>query len=223
MNKWLLFLGELLECDDLYRREKHLKLVIDFIDKQQKAITGHYQKIIFKFLIIIQSHWFLTLGFLAYIFKMLNSKTIQNSLNFICYHTEMQGRTSKFCLDTLISESSLNWQNEIIFRSGLNPINNAKLNKLPTLMAQNQTTQSVNLKPKLEQTSDIYLVLITIALINFVISLMVILFLIKSNKKLNSKSADDRNCRELLFEKKDSDEYLRVDANIINHVKLYLN
>lgn len=216
----LLFLGEEAVCDDSSRREKHFKLVIDFIDKQQKAITSHYQKIILKFLIIIQSHWFLTLGFLAYIFKMLNSKTIQDTLNFFCYQTEVQGRTSKFCLGSLIADGSFSWQNEIISRAGLDPANNARLNKLPTLLAQNQTTTPLVERSKVVPTSDIYLVLITIALINFVVSLLVILFLVKSNKsKLPREEISDENCCEALLEKNESEEYLRVDAAIINHVR----
>lgn len=202
--------------DDNKDQERQFNLIIQFIDKQQKAITGLYQKILLKYFIIIQSHWFLTVAFLAYLLKMINPKHLNEVINFACYQTEIKSRNSKFCPASISAEATFRWQNEIIFRSGY-PVNQGNLNMLSTLLAQNQTIPK--LRSNIESNSDVYLLLISVALVNLIISLVVILFLARSHRK-SKKQCQLNEAKEKLLNGGEVEEYLRVDASIIQQVNI---
>ena len=174
-------------------------------EKPPKTIKRIYEKIVLKYLIVVQSHWMLTIGVLFYMLYIIREDTINNILKRICYESIVSTGRSQFCLSSLIKSNIFTWKNEIIFRAGY------------SIYTHNQTLPSLSTKSSYTSVA-VYLLLISVALINFFITLVVILVLFNSRKKNENSycnSEAESNC--LLTS---SDDYIRVDVTISNHVNI---
>ena len=174
-------------------------------EKPPKTIKRIYEKIVLKYLIVVQSHWMLTIGVLFYMLYIIREDTINNILKRICYESIVSTGRSQFCLSSLIKSNIFTWKNEIIFRAGY------------PIYTHNQTLPSLSTKSSYTSVA-VYLLLISVALINFFITLVIILVLFNSRKKNENSycnSEAESNC--LLTS---SDDYIRVDVTISNHVNI---
>lgn len=179
--------------------------VLNVTDKQRKSILNIYQKIIFKFFVIIQSHWLMTVGFLIYIFKVLNQGTLNSLLNHVCYRLEMTSKKSHLCFESFISENIIAWKNEIIFRSkhSMNAGGSA---------TKNQTLAIID---KVKSNGDIYLLLTSVAGLNFILSCLVVVYLVRSQRlRKDDMNTVVSNSNSLMMRKENSD-FLKIDKTTV--------
>ena len=199
--------------------------IIRFIEKQKKAIVHIYQKTLLKYFIVIQSHWILTACFLTYVFKILNDSRVKAFFNYLCYKTEMYSRSSHFCFQSIFNDNIFVWKSEIIYRS-LPTTTKRSFNKLSTILTSSNHRNVDDRVEKVSTNGDVYLLLTSIALINFVITLLIILLLIKSHlahkKKSNKVNQHEVDCGDSLVIKSHEQEYIRIDANLLDIVSQFI-
>ena len=156
---------------------------------------------------------------------------------------------SQICPSFLIKNSFFNWKNEILNRKmllittkkpSLN-LNRIQLNdvvdhNLKNMDHLNPLNQTSKLESKLSPIEDIYLLLLSVSMINFFISLIIPLVLIRSNRRskklIESSSFDENDSKQKFLTSDDSSNALDENddenggfiqeavVNFFKHIKL---
>lgn len=155
-------------------------------NKQQLELTEQYQTTIFKYFILIQSNLLISAGFIFYIIKIIGQYSIDKVFNQVCLDSIVNSTQRQSCP----RNTFFNWKNEISHRK-ISLLSNAK--KIENLfrnqvtyqssLFDNQTISAESLLNRQSPIEDIYLLLISVSLIIFFISLSVPLALIKQSKR----------------------------------------
>ena len=118
----------------------------------------------------------------------MNDISINRILNQNCLDSILSITKEKFCPAYLMRNDIFSWKNEIIFRRTSITVSSTK--ESPSLVALNSLTNDRNFssvtslqKIKYLHVDDIYLLLISVSLINFFISLIVPIIFIRKNKQ----------------------------------------
>jgi hypothetical protein len=171
-------------------------LVIMF-KMHHKEITKNYLQTILKYFIGVQANFLLTAGFIFYIIFIVREFSIDKIFNQTCMDTIANATRTQLCPAPLAKSLFFNWRTEITQRR-VTLIQNAKriensLAVATTDLASNQSAAAVSsssvnsfqlntgVTAKFSPVEDIYLLLISVSLINFFVSLVVPLIFIKAS------------------------------------------
>ena len=184
-----------------------------------------------------------------YIVFIIGENQIDTIFNQICMDSIVNSTKSQICPSFLIKNSFFNWKNEILNRKmllittkkpSLN-LNRIQLNdvvdhNLKNMDHLNPLNQTSKLESKLSPIEDIYLLLLSVSMINFFISLIIPLVLIRSNRRskklIESSSFDENDSKQKFLTSDDSSNALDENddenggfiqeavVNFFKHIKL---
>lgn len=179
--------------------------VLNMVNKQRNIMLNIYRKILLKFLVVVQSHWIITVGFLVYIFKVKSESSLDGLLSHLCYKFEMASKKSHLCFETFISENIIAWKNEIVFRSKL-AMNAGEL------ATKNQTISYLD---KIKSNGDVYLLLTSVGVLNFLLSFLVIVFLTGRQPLHKSGTNKDTSNNTNAARISEGNSFLKIDKSTV--------
>ena len=158
-----------------------------------------YQKLIFKFFILLQSHWLILAGLIYYVIRLIGIESIDSIFSKVCMQSIVSSSGSKLCPVSILKNDVFSWKHEILLRK--TPSYNDEPGRLSNPHAGQVFTQKnhtfkgfldlfdpqpgavgVSSSIKLFTIEDVYLLLISISLIKFILSLFISFLFIKTKR-----------------------------------------
>ena len=146
---------------------------------------NRYQKSVFSFFVLIQLSFILAATLIFYIVYINGEKSINKIFSQICIISISNMTKFQFC-PSFLAKTNLNiWKNEIVLNkithfTQENPSKSINRLQLGNIVERSETNQTYHATSSI---SDVYLLLISVSLINFFICLVIPLLLIKSNRQ----------------------------------------
>ena len=179
--------------------------MISIYKSEHVELIKSYQKKLFKYFVFLQSNLFISAIFIGFILYLVGENSIDKLFNQFCTESIVNSTRMQICPSLIGRSSFFNWKNEILHRrisqksSSNDLVDDFELSRSSQLFQKilsssrnhsaNSIVASLSSLSKLSPIEDVYLLLICLSLINFFLSLILPIFLVKPNRKAPKKPA----------------------------------